>query len=207
MTKRTLAGVSLAICLLAASREASAVPVGPTDFDSWVLGAPFAGPLTDVFDAAVPPPGTIGSLTNNVYFDSATGNYTYVELVTPSINSISEFNTSFGIRKFTGVAGYSFTQATAAGTGFSINHSLLDGTLDWGALVDDEWNAGEAITFFYVSAGKPRSSILDTYQLINSEVGTAPSFVPTPEPGSMLLLGSGLAGLYATVRRRRALKR
>jgi hypothetical protein len=42
------------------------------------------------------------------------------------------------------------------------------------------------------------------YNLLNGEAGTgADALAPIPEPGTFMLLGSGIAALYAHVRRRK----
>ena len=52
-------------------REASAIPVVPTDYDTWALtqGGSIAGPLPGIFVVAFPDPPTMGEISNNVYLD------------------------------------------------------------------------------------------------------------------------------------------
>ena len=131
-------------------------------------------------------------------------------MVTPSfINNISELNTAFPLTDFTGTAGFSFSQSLAAGgAGTAADFEIeweSDLTMDWETIFGntDGWDSPEAITFFFVSTAPPK---LGHYQIIDGRIGTATSFAPVPEPGSIALLGSGLVGLYASVRRRRRLK-
>jgi hypothetical protein len=193
-------------------RNASAVTIGATNLDTWILadaGAPIAT-MSDPILANVGSPPPIGVLDNVVYFNATTGNYTYAHQVTPFVlQNISELNTAFGLTDFIGTAGFSFSQSLAAGgagnaSDFEIEWES-DQTMDWETLFGntDGWDSPEAITFFFVSTAPPR---LGDYNVINGRIGTATSFAPIPEPGSIALLGSGLIGLYASVRRRRRLK-
>ena len=63
------------------------------------------------------------------------------------------------------------------------------------------WDPFEPIAFFFVSVQPPGAR---AYDLLSPDfgLGTAQTLGPIPEPGSFVLLGSGLAGLYAAVRRR-----
>ncbi len=201
------------ILAIAGVNTAPAAPIAPTDYDTVVgtFGALVAGPSIDFFDAAGPMQNT--SLENTVFFDDSV--YTYVHTVTPSVNFVSEFNTAFDVLGFNGVAGWSFSDSLAAGglglgLGFEVDLDL-DGTLDWetaGQLSGDlvlnpnGWGTGEAITFFFQSTLPPGTG---TYNLINSETGSATSFAPqVPEPGTLLLLGGALM-MLAVGRRRRIL--
>lgn len=203
---KRLVGSILLGSMLAVATTAMAAPIAPTDFD--VHGTPgilLAGPTTDDFTTSTG--NDIGDLENEVWFDAATGRYTYVHTVTPGINFISEFNTGFNVRGFTGVAGFSFSDSGAAGgTGAAADFSIEldpDGTIDWeNELVNglaNGWGIGESITFFFVSSKPPT---LGSYNLIDGQTGTGTSFAPTPEPGSIALVGSGLIGLYGAARRR-----
>ena len=144
--------------------------------------------------------------------------YTYVHVVTPNQNNVMFFNTGFPVSGFTGVAGWAFADSIGAGgcggpvlvtcpfgdfliqggPGSQLNFMAFDRLFD-------QWDAGETIGFFYVSTQAPREG--GNYNLTASSTGTAQSFFPAPEPGSMVLLGSGLAVLYGAARRRRSVKR
>ncbi len=191
---------------LVAARPASAIPV---DLDVWLPGAGelFAGPLDDDFTVAMPPPPTMGTIVNNVYFDGT--QYTYVHTVTPSLNNNMLLNTQFNIAGFTGTAGWSFSDAAGAGgDGDDGDFEIADfDQLAWSSRIGPGfgWDANESISFFFVSTRPPT---IGDYNLIGFESGTGQSFAPSPvpEPGSIALLGSGLVGLYTAMRRRRSLK-
>jgi hypothetical protein len=203
MLRKCIVALVLVTSLVAA-RPASAIPV---DLDLWLPGAGelFAGPLDDDFTVAMPPPTTMGTITNNVYFDGT--NYTYVHTVNPSLDNNQLLNTQFNINGFTGTAGWSFSDAFAAGgAGDDTDFDISDfDQLSWKSNIPPGfgWDAGESISFFFVSTRPPT---IGDYNLIGLESGTAQSFQPSPvpEPGSIALLGSGLVGLYTAMRRRRS---
>jgi hypothetical protein len=204
MLRKVTVVIGLATSLLVA-REASAIQITPVDLDTVVLGGSIVPSLTDAITVALPPPPTMGEITNNVYFD---GLYTYVHTVTPDLLFNFMFNTASAVKGFTGVAGWSFSEASAAGgTGtdadFLINS--INDQLNWVAVFGDfaGWNALEPITFFFVSTKPPG---IGDYNLLSTEAGTGQSYAPIPEPGSIALLGSGLVGLYAAMRRHRSLR-
>lgn len=203
---RLLATATLALALLW-THPASAVPLG-TEFN-WDIFGPVGAldsTATDAFIGA----GNLGSLTTNVYFDGSL--YTYENIVTPATNNISEFVTAFGVDGFNGVAGWSFSEAAAAGgagdaSDFLIDNDLLDNTLDWettgagfSAPGTNGFGSGETITFFFQSDLPPAPNF---YALINGGAGNARTLGPAvPEPSTVLLLGSALFGLGFLRRRK-----
>ena len=132
--------------------------------------------------------------------------------MTPDLDNNARFDTALPVPGFagaTGVAGWSFSQAGAAGgSGTDIDFEIKEfGQLEWTSLFLEGttrgWDMNEPITFFFVSTKPPG---IGDYNLSAGEVGTAQSYTPVPEPGSIALLGSGLVGLYTAMRRRRSLR-
>ena len=194
----------LVILLVVVATPALAAPIPAVDLNAVLLGNLIADTTVPI-ETAAPPPITMGSLDSEVYFNG-TDTYTYVNTVTPTLDDVSHFNTAFEVRGFTGSAGWRFSDAAAAGgTGTPIDFLLatVGDRIHWLALdrsLGSEWDAGESITFFFRSTLPPR---LGDYNLLNGEAGTGrDAFAPVPEPGSIMLLGSGLVGLYAHLRRR-----
>jgi hypothetical protein len=214
--------IGLAMSLMAA-RNASAIPITPVDLDSWAGGSSLIFTFDDfsVVQAPPPPPRppqTLGSIRSEVFYDGF--DYTYVHTVTPSAGSkINEvFRTEFSVRGFSGIVGWSFSDALrAGGTGTESDFRISNdsGRLWWIAtfpfLLDEgfpsRWGPLEPIAFFFVSHIDPFTTA--PYLLLSDEVSTgrAQSLAPVvPEPGTIALFGSGLVGLYAAMRRRQSAK-
>jgi hypothetical protein len=210
MVRRITFIIGLGMSLLSA-QQASAVPVAPVDLATITLGAS-VGTSTDDFDndPAFAPPPTTGTLDSEVFFDGT--NYVYVQAVTPSEDNNFLFNTEFAVRGFTGVAGWDFANAGAAGGGGDASDFQLvelAGRLVWITTLDGlsfEWDATEPIKFFFVSTLPPAVRNYNLVSTLPTEFGTAEGLAPVPEPGSIALFGSGLVGLIAAMRRRRNLK-
>lgn len=214
MIRKLTVVIGLAMSVLVA-QTAAAIPITPVDLDSRVLGS-IVGSQSDLFKIAHSP-ATMGDISSNVFFDGS--QYTYVHTVTPHVNlqSDSYFATAFSVaRGFTGIAGWSFSDAgTAGGSGTDTDFLLNEdqGRLAWsmrfattGPDRRSGWNPFEPIAFFFVSVQPPGARDYDL-QSPDIGLGTAQTLGPIPEPGSFVLLGSGLAGLYASVRRRRGPKK
>ncbi|HWP47804.1 MAG TPA: PEP-CTERM sorting domain-containing protein [Candidatus Limnocylindrales bacterium] len=182
----------LTLFILAGSYHVEAVPITPTDLDTVMPGSLFAGPITGSFINSSG--NSIGSTTNTVYYNPNPGIYTYVEGVTPGVDSVSEFNTNFVPSGWNGVAGFSFSGANSAGVG-SNNITITqnsNGTLSWN-MNTNNFNSATSIDFFFQSTDPPG---FNTYNLISSNtVGTSVSYAPVPEPATLLLVASGLAGM------------
>jgi hypothetical protein len=217
---RNFATSTIFVITIAWNTNAYAVPITPTNFDTW-LSSGSAGVLWDTSGPEnfvnTPPdttPATTGTLFNELYRNVGAGTWTYSHTVTPSINNIEQLQTVFPIIGFggpSGIAGYSFTQSDAAGgagttADFLIN-LLPGGQLSWTTNFFDPgpnfgWDSPSPITFFFVSTIAPGDP--GAYELLNGDTGVASSFAPAPEPMSVMLFGSGLAGLYVAARKRRS---
>ena len=214
---RTLRLVLVVMMLVFVTREASAVTITETDYDVWTssgnIGALFLPAPATSSDFITGTANDIGDLGNEVYFNALTGLFSYVHTVLPALgqDDNERFATEFAPAGFTGTAGWSFGDAfTAGGAGNDTDFAITESGsafIRWSAFAPssplaDLWDGLEPITFFYVSTkgpGLPNA----LYNLSGDEVGTGTSYAPTPEPGSMLLLGSGLAAVYGAARRRR----
>ena len=105
----------------------------------------------------------MGEAVNNVYFDREACIRTCIEVRSRPSKTIFALNTQFAVAGYTGVAGWSFTEAAAAGgTGTSTDLSIdnIDGQLNWNIVYglwrsQLGWDSGEPITFFFVSTKPP----------------------------------------------------
>jgi hypothetical protein len=203
---RTLPSVACLALSAALAREASAVPVASVDLDAFAPGSPISSHI-DVLN----PFGSYtvaGLLQSGVFLDGPT--YIYTQTVTSFGGFNLLFSTEFEVLGFTGVAGWSFSSAGAVGatgTASDFNIQAVDGRLSWLAMPGGalgEWNAFEPITFFFASTARPTIKSYDLLSLSPFSLGRVDGLAPLPEPGSLALFGSGLVGLYAALRRRRA---
>jgi hypothetical protein len=209
---RKLAFLLVMTMFLLAASEASAIEIDPTDYTGFAIGSLELGPVGEPFfdndgDELEP-----GELTNKVrHFFNGEEYYTYIHDVDPWANNNTIFQTGFKVGGFAGVAGWRFSDAAAAGgvgdeSDFSI--VLEDGILSWtvspGSPTSPWWDLSDndEIRFFYTSFNPPAALKKDYLLTAGGTQGSAESWAPTPEPGSMLLLGSGLAALYGARRRR-----
>ena len=131
MLRKLTVVLGLAMSLLV-TQQASAIPV--SNLDGLILGAPIAPSLVDVFTVAAPPPPTMGEIANNVFFDPVTSLYTYVQTVTPDLDNNFCSALRGAVAGFTGDAGWSFSDAGAAGgtgTGTDLTIDNIDGQLNW----------------------------------------------------------------------------
>ena len=211
MVRKLTVVIGLAMSLMVA-RDASAIPITPVDFDSWITGPPMR--LFDGQSMRDPPfpPGEgefIGSIRSRVFFD---GTHTPIQYrVQPSdsgVTMVSLFHTLFDVGGFTGVAGWRFSDMLFVGTGTAADFVLSEdhGRLSWqtnGFILPNSMT-----TFFFVSTNYPWPlGSREHFGLVSDTVnGIGLGLAPVPEPGSIALFGSGLVGLYAAVRRRRSQK-
>ena len=172
-------------------------PVGPTVDTAFINGdGDGVGDLISSvscpagFTACVPPDNPAGTL------------YTYIHQVTPGIDNpndsppfpnpltvlpldgASSFALTFAAEGFTGLAGYSFSEATAAlgvGNGFNINRSA-DNLLSWHVRGSGSWDTGEPVSFFWQTTQAP-SGPQGIYRVENSSLfGLANGPIPSPLP-------------------------
>jgi hypothetical protein len=183
-----------------------AVPVTPTNFDTLgSLGAIVWGPeTTSIFNGAFD-----GTLQGWVY-DNA-GTYTYKLVFEPAITDVLQFGAGFIAEGFTGVAGYSFSQATAAGfapsPGVPYGFYIEDhgGALAWAppsfVAAAGFWDNYEPMTFFMQTTVAPATGPF--YAVLGDYHTGQGTFAPAPEPITLLLLAGGAAGIGVWERRRR----
>src|SRR5688572_2368808 len=212
MARKFALVASLTMTLFAAG-ELSADVIFPTNLDTFSLGTLILGPSAeDLFEPAPPETGTLGATSNSVYRND--GLYTYVHNVTPSVENAAFFNTGFKVRGFTGTAGWSFADSIARGGCGGPSASCIfgdflitgqagsDNRVNWFNVgLFGNWDANDSIRFFFVSSLPPVNG--GNYNLTAGPTGTAQSYAPAPEPGSLLLFGSGLLAAYGVARRRR----
>lgn len=215
-----------ALALLAA--PAAAAPIAPTDLDALTLGAFVVGPVGVTvdssfvagdastgdfsggaacpggFDACVPPENPAGTA------------YSFVQTVVPSVDAVPNdppfadapavvdpgpvdaFTVDFRPAGFTGVAGYSFSDAATAGIELGLDRAA-DGSLSFEVTLG-EWTAGESVRFFFQTT-QPPAGPGGTYVLAGG-VAAGPLPAAIPVPAALPLLAAGL-GALALGRRRR----
>lgn len=197
-----------------AAGSADALNIAPTNLDSLNVGAKIVGPVGPTVDTTlVNTDGDgLGDLTSSVSCPAgftaclpptnpANTIYTYIHEVTPGVdflndapfpspattlpfNGVREFSLTFAAEGFTGVAGYSFSQATAAlgaGNGFTIQQ-LADRSLNWRVNQDTGWDTGETVSFFWQTTQAP-SGPGGIYSIANPlDSGLANGPLPRPLP-------------------------
>ena len=217
----------LAPVLALLATPALAAPIAPVDLDGRTLGAFVAGPVGVTVDssfvagefstgdfsggAACPegfadcvppqnPPGTVYSFVQTVVpgVDSTPNDPPFADqppVTDPGV--VEAYAVSFRPAGFTGAAGYSFSDAEAAGVAFAVDRAA-DGSLTY-SVSEGEWTAGESVRFFFDTT-QPPSGPGGAYELAD---GTAagPLPAPIPAPASLPILAGGLLLLVAARRR------
>ena len=200
-------------------------PVGP-DVNSSVI-AEIEGELRSVgdFQSSVYCPAGVSPCVPG---SNAPGTiYTYAHTVTPGTdqpnsgnlpqpdpvtgNEFSEFaifQTGFTPNGFTGVAGYSFSDAQAAGVEFFLDTLDDDGgKLSW-SITDAGWDKDETITFFWQTTAAPVGpdgvyEVTDDIDFATA-AGPRPGPAPIPLPAPLILFMSALGALGFCLRRKKA---
>lgn len=228
--KRLLLPVAMIGLVSIAAQSAQAATFAPTDLDSLSLGAKIVGPVgPEVETTFVNDSGEgIGDLVSSVSCPAGFGSclppanpvgtlYTYIHQVTPGVDfpndppfpapgvvlpveGMEAFRLNFPASGFNGVAGYSFSEATAAlgDSGLSVEEAN-DGSLVWRAPAEAGWDTNETISFFWQTTQNP-SGPGGIYGLLgDGQSGTANGPVPTPvvvaPPVTEVPEGSAIASL------------
>ena len=207
----------------------TATIIAPVDLDSLPLGAKIVGPVGPDVETSLnkTPEESIGDLSSSVscpdgFSECIPSNhapgtiFTYVHQVTPGVDlpndppfpmpdtvtafdDVIGFNTGFSAEGFNGVAGYSFSEATAAlGASDAIEiEQLGDGSLSW-TITNSQWDTGELLSFFWQTT-QPPSGPGGVYSITNGAMvgsgnGPLPTALPIPLPATG---GMWLVMLYA----------
>ena len=208
---RRIARVAIVLGLAVFTCVASAALVTPTNLDDITPGASVENPGLNVL---IP---DVGDLDAEVFYNSATGLYTYQFLALPETGDAHSLITPTDLYGFNSVAGWSYSDAAAAGgpgdaSAWSIDWSLND-RLTWQFPAQEGGSsfldAGESMRFFYQSSHAPSGSGIHVlgvgatsgWAFAPRPDSAAPPIGGTiPEPAGLGLVGLAMLGLK---RRRR----
>ena len=220
----------LVLCLAA---PAGAAPLAPIDLDGLALGPLVEGPVGvsvdssfvagevatgDFSGGAACPAGFAECAPPTNPADTL---YTFVQTVVPGVDAVANdapfaseapavdpgpvvsYTVAFRPAGFTGAAGYSVSDATAAGVELALDRPA-SGELVF-SVTSGEWTMGETLRFFFETT-QPPSGPGGAYALGGEPAGVAPGPLPAPIPlpaGLPLLVGAlGALGLRSFVRAR-----
>jgi hypothetical protein len=150
-------------------------------------------------------PGSTGTITNIGFAlpGNRPNNYTLVSSSNPNYSLVYDLNATSGAQNL--VSSFDLvlidrTNGNPTFGGGSVANGIAGGTSATFSISGD---------FSGLTADQIARAIFARFQAVNgggSDVATNNGQSPVPEPVSMLLLGTGLAGVAAKVRRRRAVK-
>lgn len=204
--------MALGVGLAALGGTASAGLVMPTDLDGITLGASVSNPGPKNLISYV------GQLDMEVFYNAGSGVYTYEIAALPLTGDATHLITPTNLYGFNGVAGWSYSDAVAAGgpgdaTAWSIDWSG-NKQLTWQFPAQEGGtnflDSGESLRFFYQSTHAPINSGNHVMGVgLSSGTAfsgpkpqeTAPIVTAIPEPGSWALCLIGWTGLARKRRR------
>ena len=209
---RWTASVALVVALVVSGGLARAViiPITPTDLDGIALGGSVgsSGPVNIT--------SSVGTLYVEAFYNSGAGLYTYVLDIGVSKDDAREVLTPASLDGLNNVAGWSYTEAAAAGGLGDASDWAIDllgtGALRWDTPTQESGShflgTGESLRFFYQSAHAVAPTNLfyilavDSGGAPSSGVGagltpdqTPPPVVTIPEPARLGLIGLAILGL------------
>ena len=200
VTVRRMSNLMMVAVVLMAGTNLQAISITPADLDNIILGVSVDNPAgTNLI------PSTVGTFDAEVFHGSE---YTYVFQMNPTVDNVREILSPIFLKGFNGVAGWSYSEAFAAGgpadgTAWALALTSND-RLRWDLPAQDSashfFDASESISFFYQSAYGP-ADVNGNYNLAaTGTAGFASGPMPAPEPATLFVMTA--AGLSSLLRRR-----
>lgn len=207
MFRKALLTTAAAIAIFALNSAAHAAPITLTGINGTgvtatvsnysLTGNTFTFTITNTSTGS-----TTGTITNIGFALPGTrpNNYTLVSSTNSNYSLAFDLNATAGSQNL--VSSFDLvlidkTNGNPTFGGGSVNNGIAPGTSATFSISGD---------FSGLTADQIAKSIFARFQNVNpggSDVATGPGTTPTPEPATMFLLGTGLAGLASQVRKRR----